>query len=107
MFEDEEERNWKHDPVTTGGILLLSLISPVGAPLLGWLAIVACDIPWEGEYQCIVPDAVLTYLIGSLFIPLFWFGYFGLAWLLISLAVTIGFLLLFVSAAWAAFADWW
>ena len=103
MFE--ETPSWQRNPAVTGIILLAMLISPIGAPFLGLIAIEVCDIPWEGAYQCPVPDTVLTYFWVSLWGPFFMLGLFALVWFAISIGLLIRFGWLFVSALLCTFAE--
>jgi hypothetical protein len=107
MFEDEDPRSWKHDPRATGLILLFILLSPLGGAVMGPAILMACDIPWEGSYQCIIPDPVISYFMISWLGPMFLLGTFGWAWMLFSFVLTTGFACLFVRASWEEFADWW
>ena len=100
MFEDTP--SWKRDPLITGTILLVLLISPMGAPLLGLIIIEACDIPWEGTYQCMVPDPVIAYFMVFLWGPFFLLGLFALPWFAISIGLVIRFAWMFVSSVWIA-----
>ena len=100
MFE--EPPSWKRDPLITGTILFVLLISPMGAPLLGLIIIEACDIPWEGTYQCMVPDPVIAYFLIFLWGPFFVLGLFALLWFAISIGLIIRFALMFGSSLWIA-----
>jgi len=105
MFEDPP--SWKRDPLITGTILFFLLLSPVGAPLMAFVTIASCGLSWDGPYQCVIPEPLFTYFMIFTLGPLFFLGYFGLAWMLLCFAAIIGFACLFVRAAWEAFADWW
>jgi hypothetical protein len=98
MFEDTP--SWKRDPAITGLILLFILISPMGAPLLALITIEVCDIPWEGTYQCMVPEPVFAYFMLFLWGPFFWLGLFALLWFAVSMSLVIRFAWMFASATW-------
>jgi hypothetical protein len=43
------------------------MISPVGAPSVAWSIGAACNIPWEGDYNCAVTSLIaeVEVLIGN------------------------------------------
>ena len=100
MFE--ETPRWKRNPVVTGLVLLALLISPIGAPLLGFISIAACDVPWEGEYRCFVPAQALDYFMGSFLLPFLWLGFFALPWFALCIALIIRSGWLFAAAVWGS-----
>ena len=72
-------------------MLFLLLVSPVGAPILGWVFLDACDIPEEGPSRCPLPDPLGDYFLTLAFMPFVWVGPFlAILWLFLSLAVLLG-----------------
>jgi hypothetical protein len=85
------EEDWKQSAALRFVALLVLLVSPVGAPILGYILIDACDIPWEGPIECAVPTPVLDYFLAFLFLPVAWAGPFlAILWLMLSAAVLLG-----------------
>lgn len=99
---EERTEGWKSSPAITGLILLATLLSPVGGPFLWFVTMVACDVPWEGPYQCVVPEPVFTYFFLSYAIPFFVAGYFALAWFALCIAALVTAVRLFGKALWDA-----
>lgn len=84
-------------------VLLLLLPTPVGAPIVGFIIIDACDIPWEGSFQCPVPAPLLDYFLTFTMLPFLWTGPFiGILWLILSLAVLFFCLWFALRAIWDA-----
>ena len=107
MYE-ETPIDWKRQPLTTGLVLLFVLLSPIGGGVSGPLVMWACDVRWETQGPCLLPDPVVTYFLISWLGPIFVLGAvgLGLVWWPVSVAVTLWSLGLFVRAWWEAFADW-
>lgn len=103
MFEDTP--SWKRDPVITGLILFVTLISPMGAPLLGLITIGACGLSWGEPYRCAVPQPIFAYFMLFLWGPFLWLGLCALPWFAISIGLVIRFTWMFGSAVWAAVVD--
>lgn len=68
-------------------VLLLLLLSPVGAPLVGAALLAACDIPFEGVYRCLVPHPVLDYFLAFQFLPWMWGPLLGCVWIALSFGI--------------------
>lgn len=85
----DHEASWKDSPAITGMVLLILLISPLGAPMVALATAPTCGIE---AGQCILPDAIMEYFILCALGPLFWFGNGGFVWLALSFAsvVTLG-----------------
>ena len=99
---DENTEDWKSNPEITGLLLAITLISPVGAPFLGLITMGACDIPWEGPYQCLVPEPVFAYLFLCWVVPFFFLGFFALVWFTLCIVVLVTVARLFGKAVWDA-----
>ena len=97
---DERTDDWKNNPAITGLLLIAALISPAGAPFLGLITMGACDIPWEGPYQCIVPEPVFAYFFLSWGAPFFFLGLFALVWFALCVAVLVMVVRLFGRSVW-------
>ena len=82
-------------------LLLLLTLSPLGAPVLGFLIAWGCDIPWEGAYHCVVPDW-LIYYFGSFFFAALTSGGIVVAieWLGLSAALVLGCLFCLGRVTW-------
>jgi hypothetical protein len=95
--------SWKRSPALGFLALLILLVSPVGAPILGYVLIYACDIPWEGSFQCAVPTTLLDYFVAFTILPFVWVGPFlAILWLMIALAVLLSCLWFAGRAIWRA-----
>lgn len=80
---------WTRPALRALGFLVLT-ISPIGAPLIGYFLLGACDIPWEGRIQCVLPTALLNYFMAFTILPVIWVGPFlAMLWLMFSLAVLL------------------
>jgi hypothetical protein len=100
------EEDWKQSAALRFVALLVLLVSPVGAPILGFLLVEACDIPWEGPVQCAVPTALLDYFMAFMILPFVWVGPFlAILWLMLSMAVLLGCLWFAAKAIWQATMD--
>jgi hypothetical protein len=97
------EEGWKQSAALKSVALLLLLVSPVGAPIVGYILLDACDIPWEGAFQCAVPTPALSYFLAFLFLPFVWVGPFvAILWLFLSAAVLLGCFWYAAKAIWQA-----
>ena len=97
------EEGWKQSAALRFLALLVLLVSPVGAPILGYILVDACDIPWEGPIECAVPTPVLDYFLAFIFLPFVWVGPFlAILWLMLSVAVLLGCLCYAAKAIWQA-----
>jgi hypothetical protein len=104
-MEDRPQR-WKQSAALRSVALLLLLVSPLGAPIVGYLIIDACDIPWEGPFQCAVPTPLLHYFTAFTILPFIWVGPFlAILWLMMSCAVLLGCLWYAARAVWQATMD--
>jgi hypothetical protein len=92
MEQDWQPQEWTESAWPKAGKLFLLLISPVGAPIVGWTLIHGCDIRWEGDYRCVVPAPLIDYFMACTFAP--WaFGLVpAILWHMASLVVLLGFL---------------
>ena len=99
---DERAGGWRSSPAITGLLLLATLVSPVGAAFLGLVTLGACDIPWEGPYQCIVPEPIFDYLLMCWIAPFLFLRFFALGWFALCIAGLIKVTRLFGSAVWDA-----
>jgi hypothetical protein len=98
------EQDWKRSPALRFVALLLLLVSPMGAPILGWLILLACEIPWDG--QCPVPTPLRDYFLALAFMPVAWLGPFlALLWLFLAVAVLLACLWNAALALWQATMD--
>jgi hypothetical protein len=89
--------------VTVPAILLMLLISPVGAPFVAWAIGAACNIPWEGEYSCAVPKPLLDYFLPFAILPPIWVGTFlAVVWYIVALAIPCALIWLLTSRLWRA-----
>ncbi|QIK79138.1 hypothetical protein G7077_09750 [Sphingomonas piscis] len=103
--ESSARTRWKDKPLLLAVLLLLLLASPLGAPLVGMSIISGCDIPWEGSYQCAVPQRLQDYFIGLMMLSFLSIGLgVGLLWLGLAVGLTayVGYLL--VVGVWNTFA---
>lgn len=96
----ERAEDWRRRPAITGLLLFVTLISPVGAPFLGLITMGTCDIPWEGPYQCIVPEPVFAYFFLCWIAPFFFLGFFALGWFALCIAALVTVVRLFGNAMW-------
>ena len=84
---DLRSKEWAICALKALGLAIL-IISPVGAPLVGYAIVYACDIPWEGPVQCAVPEPLLGYFLRSVFVPWAVAGPFlAILWQLLSLGL--------------------
>lgn len=90
MANDAASNEWVISAFKAAGLVVL-LISPLGAPLVGFAIISGCDIPWEGSFRCAVPGPVLDYFIPFTILPWAWVGpALAIVWLMLSLGLLIG-----------------
>ena len=93
-------QRWITDSTKAAGLLVL-LLSPLGAPLIGHALIAACDIPWEGSFHCAVPGRLLNYFLRFAILSWIWVGPFlALLWLVTAFGMFIGCLWFFGAAIW-------
>ena len=101
MQQDERSERWKNSPILIVIVLLLLLISPLGAPVVGYALAYVCDIPWEGAYQCRVPQPLLDYFLPFTILPFAWVGPFlAILWVMLSFAIAIAAICYLVRAVW-------
>jgi hypothetical protein len=93
------EGSWKDSPAETGIAVIIALVSPVGAPLLGLITAIGCELA-VGRAQCFVPDPIMDYAFMSAFAPFFLFGYFGFIWLALCLVMPLVLVWFFLCAWW-------
>lgn len=68
-MDDEEERQRRRSAWCKAAACFLLLLSPVGAPVMGFGLLFACDIEWMEPMQCFVPEPLLSYFLIFMFIP--------------------------------------
>lgn len=99
-----------NEPISVGkraaaqaGLLFLLLLSPVGAPLVGWLVVEACGVQWEGEpLRCATPNPALDYFVSFTILPFIWVGPFlAILWNMVAAGIALAMLWLLGRSIWA------
>jgi hypothetical protein len=104
-MEDIWQR-WKQSAALRLVALLVLLVSPVGAPIIGIFIVSECHLAAEGESDCIVPEVLIDYFIGFPIAAAMHLGtLLSIVWLLLSLAVLICCLFCAAQAVWQAVTD--
>ncbi len=97
MDEKKPLRERRRRALVGLAVVLVLTLSPLGAPVVGFLIAWGCDIPFEGAYQCVVPDWLIYYFgyffyaaltSGSILVAIAWLGLSG-ALLLACLAYAV------------------
>lgn len=84
-------------------ILLVMLIGPLGAPLIGMSISSACNIPWEGPYECAFPEPFQSYFVTLFVVAFFPFGpTLGWLWMALSLGLLTALIWYAGRAMWEA-----
>src|SRR4051812_45291679 len=102
-MEDEKPHGWRQSAGLRFVVLLLLLVSPVGAPMVGYFIVRACGLAWEGKTQCVVPAPLIDYFVGFPIIAAIHLGtLIAILWLFLSFAVLFGCFWYGVKAVWQA-----
>jgi hypothetical protein len=87
--------------ILRGAAFFLLLISPVGAPIVGWALMSGCDIPWEGTYDCQIPKPIIDYFVPFTILPWLWVGPFlAIMWFLMAAATWLVAIWYVMRAVW-------
>jgi hypothetical protein len=102
-MEEDRRHGWRQSAALQFVALLLLLVSPVGAPMVGYFVARACGLAWEGETQCAVPGPLIDYFVGFPIVAAIHLGLFlSILWLFLSFAVLLCCLWCGVKAVWQA-----
>lgn len=90
MDVNVESSGWLNRRSVQIVLLMLLVVSPVGAPVIAWSILAVCAPDWEAPITCL-PQPILDYVLPFAFLPWVWLGPFlGFVWLAISItAVTL------------------
>jgi hypothetical protein len=81
-------------------VLLALLVSSVGAPVVGFALIAACDVSFDGVYRCPVPQPVLDYFLPFLFLPMRLGAFMGCVWIALSVSIALALIVHVLRAIW-------
>lgn len=86
--------------------LFLMLLSPLGAPVVGFALVSICADGFDAPFRCSVPEPVLDYFVPFVLMPFIWVGPFlAILWLLLASALLLGIVWTLVSAVGRSIVD--
>lgn len=101
MNEESQVAIWCSGDVLKAFVLLLVLLSPVSAPIVGFLIFVGCILPWED--RCFLARPLIDFYLVFAILPFVRSGpLLAIVWLLSGFAIALALLVQMGRMTWEA-----